>query len=108
MGLHRAAFDEVCAQHGVNTAKAAQIKAALELGYRMKQESIEQGSIHSPDTQVIKLKDILQGKSPDVVLKNRDILYVNKRPFHFAEKALDSAIFTFVQTVTSEAVDLGY
>ena len=49
IGLHRAAFDEVCAQHGVSTAKAAQIKAALELGCRMKQETIEQGSIHSPD-----------------------------------------------------------
>ena len=49
MGLHRAAFDEVCSQHGVSTAKAAQIKSALELGYRMKQESIVQGSIHNPD-----------------------------------------------------------
>jgi DNA repair protein RadC len=48
-GLHRAAFDEVCAQYGVSTAKAAQIKAALELGNRMKQENIERGSIHSPD-----------------------------------------------------------
>ena len=48
-GLHRATFDEVCAQHGVNTAKAAQIKAALELGYRMKQESIEQDKIQSPE-----------------------------------------------------------
>jgi len=66
------------------------------------------GSIHRPETQVIKLGDILRGKSPDVVLQNRDILYVNKRPFHFAEKALDSAIFTFVQTVTAEAVNQGY
>jgi DNA repair protein RadC len=48
-GLHRAAFDEVCAQHGVSTAKVAQIKAALELGYRMKQEAFEQDSIHSPE-----------------------------------------------------------
>ncbi|UCE00269.1 MAG: DNA repair protein RadC [Chloroflexota bacterium] len=49
LGLHRAAFDEVCAQYGISTAKAAQIKAALELGYRMKQESIQQTSIQSPD-----------------------------------------------------------
>ena len=40
-GLHRAAFEEVCAQHGIGTAKAAQIKSALELGYRMKHESLE-------------------------------------------------------------------
>lgn len=66
------------------------------------------GSIHQPETQVVKLGDILRGNSPDIVLQNRDILYVNKRPFHFAEKALDSAIFTFIQTVTTEAVNQGY
>ena len=48
-GLHRAAFEEVCAQHGIGTAKAAQIKSALELGYRMKHESIEKATIHSPE-----------------------------------------------------------
>jgi len=48
-GLHQAPFSEVCAQHGVGTAKAAQIKAALELGNRMAQESKERDSIHSPD-----------------------------------------------------------
>lgn len=48
-GLHRAPFEEVCAQRGVGMAKAAQIKAALELGYRMKMEAmIERPSIHSP------------------------------------------------------------
>ncbi len=48
-GLHRAPFEEVCAQRGVGMAKAAQIKAALELGYRMKMEAmIDQPSIHSP------------------------------------------------------------
>lgn len=48
-GLHRAAFEEVCAQHGIGTAKAAQIKSALELGYRMKHESLEKATIHSPE-----------------------------------------------------------
>lgn len=48
-GLHRTAFDEVCDQHGVSTAKVARIKAALELGFRMKQESFERDSIHSPE-----------------------------------------------------------
>jgi DNA repair protein RadC len=51
-GLHRAAFEEVCSQHGIGTAKAAQIKAALELGYRMKQESFEKVAIHSPEEAV--------------------------------------------------------
>ena len=31
-GLAQASFDELCQQHGVGEAKAAQIKAALELG----------------------------------------------------------------------------
>jgi len=48
-GLHRADFDEVCNQRGIGQAKAAQIKAALELGYRLSIESPEdRKAIHSP------------------------------------------------------------
>lgn len=48
-GLHRAPFDEVCAQHGLGEAKAAQIKAAIELGRRLTLESPEERpTIHSP------------------------------------------------------------
>ena len=48
-GLHRAAFEEVCSQHGLGTAKAAQLKAAIELGRRMALETPEERpSIHSP------------------------------------------------------------
>jgi DNA repair protein RadC len=48
-GIHRAAFEEVCAQRGIGPAKAAQIKAAIELGHRMSLESPEERpSIHSP------------------------------------------------------------
>jgi DNA repair protein RadC len=48
-GLHRASFDEVCAQHGLAKAKTAQIKAAIELGRRMTLVSPEdQPSINSP------------------------------------------------------------
>lgn len=48
-GLHRANFDEVCAQHGIGTARTAAIKAALELGFRMKLETIDRVKIQSPD-----------------------------------------------------------
>ena len=34
-GLAQADFDELCQQHGIGEAKAAQIKAALELGKRL-------------------------------------------------------------------------
>ena len=48
-GLHRADFQEVCAQHGLGAAKASQIKAAIELGRRLTLESPEERpSIHSP------------------------------------------------------------
>jgi DNA repair protein RadC len=49
-GLHRASFDEVCHQHGMGPAKAAQVKAAIELGNRLKIESPEEKpTIHCPD-----------------------------------------------------------
>lgn len=48
-GLHRAPFDELCAQHGIGEAKAAQIKAAIELGRRLMLESPEERpTINSP------------------------------------------------------------
>ncbi len=48
-GLHRAAFDELCAEHGIGAAKAAQIKAAIELGRRLMLESPEERpTINSP------------------------------------------------------------
>ncbi len=34
-GLARAGFNELCAEHGIGKAKAAQIKASLELGRRL-------------------------------------------------------------------------
>lgn len=40
-GLHRAPFEELCNQHGIGKAKAAQIKAAIELGKRMSEEPAE-------------------------------------------------------------------
>lgn len=41
-GLHRASYEEVCNQHGIGPAKAAQIKAAIELGRRLTEESPEE------------------------------------------------------------------
>jgi len=48
-GLHRAPFEELCDQHGIGEAKAAQIKAAIELGGRMSRESPdERPTVNSP------------------------------------------------------------
>ena len=48
-GLQRAPFDELCGQHGIGKAKAAQLKAAIELGRRLTLEVPEQRpTINSP------------------------------------------------------------
>lgn len=48
-GIHRASFQEVCSEKGIGAAKAAQIKAAIELGRRMIVEDPEEKmGIHSP------------------------------------------------------------
>jgi len=48
-GIHRASFEELSSQKGVKLAKAAQIKAAIELGRRLVQESPEERpSVHTP------------------------------------------------------------
>ena len=48
-GIHQATFEELCAQAGIGPAKAAQIKAAIELGRRLASEEPEsRPAIHSP------------------------------------------------------------
>src|SRR5512133_1283760 len=48
-GLHRASVVEIAQQHGMGLAKAAQIKAAIELGVRLRLEAPEERpAIHSP------------------------------------------------------------
>jgi len=78
-GLHRASFDEVCAQHGIGEAKAAQIKAAIELGRRLAAESPEdRPSIHSPqdaaDLLRYEMSALEQEELRVVLLDNRNRL----------------------------------
>ena len=48
-GLQRAPFEELCSQRGIGEAKAAQLKAAIELGRRLTLEAPEQRpTINSP------------------------------------------------------------
>lgn len=56
-GLHRASFAELSAQRGIGPAKAAQLKAALELGNRLRRETPEERpAIHSPEDAADLLK----------------------------------------------------
>jgi DNA repair protein RadC len=52
MGIHRAGYEEVCQQHGIGRAKAAQIKSAIEIGNRLAKQKISEDqnvSFHSPE-----------------------------------------------------------
>lgn len=49
-GLHRSSYEEVCNKKGIGPAKAAQIKAAIELGRRLPLESPEERpAIQNPE-----------------------------------------------------------
>lgn len=49
-GLHRTPYEELCQVHGVGPAKAAQLKAAIELGRRLSVAGLEElPTIHSPE-----------------------------------------------------------
>ena len=50
IGLHRASFEQLCRVKGLGPAKAAQIKAAIELGRRLREEDPDARTpIHSPE-----------------------------------------------------------
>lgn len=51
-GLHAAGFDELCDVKGMGRAKTAQIKAAIELGYRLNQEEEQPAHIFSKPEDV--------------------------------------------------------
>jgi DNA repair protein RadC len=54
-GIHRAPFEDLVAQHGIGEAKAAQIKAAIELGRRLNESAPEQHTAISNPSQVADL-----------------------------------------------------
>ena len=65
-GLHAASFDDLCAVNGMGRAKAAQIKAAIELGYRLNQEEEQPVPVISKPADVDKLmKHILDEKTQE-------------------------------------------
>ncbi len=68
-GLHRAPFEELVHQRGVGEAKAAQIKAAIELGRRLHQLSpADRPTINSPETAAEALKYEMAGLEQEHLL----------------------------------------
>ncbi len=69
-GLHAARFDDLCAVKGVGRAKAAQIKAAIELGHRMDSERFEKKpAINKP-------ADVFDLIGHDLIMKEQEELWI--------------------------------
>lgn len=71
-GMARASFGELCAEHGLGEAKAAQIKAALEMGLRLAAHAPEERPVvKSPDdlaNLVLAEMSLLEQESVRVIL----------------------------------------
>lgn len=65
---------------------------------------VVRGSLDKPETFVLDTKAILAGKTPDFRLQPKDIVFVNSRPFIYAEELLDRAITAFLQSLVAAEV----
>jgi len=62
---------------------------------------VVRGSLQKPQVFIVDTNAILKGRQPDFLLKPKDIVYVNSRPWKYAEDLLDSAISAFVQSAVT-------
>jgi DNA repair protein RadC len=75
-GLHQAAYPELINQHGIGAAKAAQLKAAIELGRRLVQQSPDDKPvIHSPQDAAA----LVQYDMSSFEQEHLRVLYLNTR-----------------------------
>jgi DNA repair protein RadC len=75
-GLQRATYTEICAQHGIGAAKAAQIKAAIDLGRRLSAQSPEDRPIiHSPEDAA----DLVQYEMSTLEQEQLRVILLNTR-----------------------------
>ncbi len=76
IGLHRGSYEELCKQKGISTAKASQIKAALELGCRLPKEAPEEKPvIRSPQDAA----DLIQYEMIGLPQENLWVLLLDTR-----------------------------
>jgi len=64
---------------------------------------VVRGSLNKPEVFVIETNDILAGNAPDFRLQPKDIIFVNSRPFIYAEELADLAITAFLQSIVTSA-----
>jgi DNA repair protein RadC len=75
-GLQRASYSEICRQRGVGQAKAAQIKAAIDLGRRLAAQSGEDRLVvHSPEDAA----DLVQYEMSSLEQEQLRVLLLNTR-----------------------------
>jgi DNA repair protein RadC len=75
-GIHQASYEEVCQQKGIGPAKAAQIKAAIELGRRLQTFSgDDRPAIHSPQDAA----DLVMFEMSALVQENLWVLHLDTR-----------------------------
>jgi protein involved in polysaccharide export with SLBB domain/capsular polysaccharide biosynthesis protein len=65
---------------------------------------VVRGSLNKPEAFAIETKAILAGTTPDFRLQPKDIIFVNSRPFIYAEELADRAITTFLQSIVTATV----
>jgi DNA repair protein RadC len=68
-GIHRAPFDDLVAERGVGGAKAAQIKAAIELGRRLSEAGPDEEiiTIHNPEDAAKLVRYDLQAQEQEIL-----------------------------------------
>ena len=62
------------------------------------------GSLNGPTRFIANTHAVLDANNPDTILKPRDIIYVNSRPFIKVEEAADLAATAFIQSIITSWV----
>jgi hypothetical protein len=62
---------------------------------------VVRGSLESPERHVVDVAAVLSGREPDFPLQPKDIVYVSRRPWRLAEELVDTAVGTFLQSMTT-------
>ena len=100
IGLQRASFEDVCRQHGLGAAKAAQLKAAMELGNRLAQRKNEEDSrptFHSPQ----EVADHVQYEMSTLDQEQLRVLLMDTR------NRLEKMITLYIGSLNSSTVRVG-
>ncbi|TFG48082.1 MAG: JAB domain-containing protein [Anaerolineales bacterium] len=84
-GLQRATYAEICAQHGIGEAKAAQIKAAIDLGRRLATQTAgDKAIVSSPEDAA----DLVQFEMSALEQEQLRVILLNTRNHVLAVKTI--------------------